>query len=113
MSILRVDALRTKAAAAITGSYTTVGALIAFNWRIFRVTNNTDGDLFISFDGTTNNLFVPKSSSVVYDLSTNSAPISQTDNFVVGINTQLYTKYNTAPTTGDLWIEGLYARGIA
>jgi hypothetical protein len=111
MSIARADTLRTLAFGGISGTYAVVGAVLAHNWRIFRITNNTDGDLFISFDGTNNNIFVPAMSFVLYDLSTNAPPISESDNLVLGIGTQFYAKQSTAPTSGAVWIEGLYARG--
>lgn len=111
MAIARADSLRTLAFGGISGSYATVGSALTHNWRMFRITNNTNGDLFISFDGTTNNLFVPASSFVLYDLSTNAPPISETDNLVLGIGTQFYAKQSTAPSSGALWIEGIYAKG--
>jgi len=111
MAIVRADSIRTLAYTGISGSYATVGATLAHNWRVFRVVNNTNGDLFISFDGTTNNLFVPAGSFVLYDLSTNAAPTSQTDGLVFSLGTQFYAKQSTAPTSGSLYIEGLYAKG--
>jgi|ERR1700690_1460974 len=111
MAVLRVDALRSKAAGSITNAYTTLGTAITHLWRMFRITNNTDGDLFISFDGTTDNLFVPKGSFVLYDVAANAAPSNLNDNLLVGINTQLYVKYSSAPSTGSVYAEGLYAKG--
>lgn len=111
MSILRVDAYRTKNFAMITASYTTVGAAVEHNWRAFRITNNTNGDMIFSLDGTTNNLFVPANSFVLYDISTNSTPLSVTDNLLVQLGTQFYVKYSTVPTAGDVYIEGIYAQG--
>lgn len=112
MAVARFDALRTVAAASITASYTAVGSPIGFNYRLFDITNNTDGDLFISFDGTINNMFIPAGSMKVRDLETNSPNIENTDSFVLAIGTQIYVKYNTIPTTGDLWIEGIFAKGV-
>jgi hypothetical protein len=112
MAIVRIDSIRTKANGVITNSYTTVGAALANNWRMWRITNNTDGDMLFSLDGTTNNLFVPAFSFVLYDCSTNSPNVGDTDSFVMQIGSQFYVKYNTAPTKGDVWIEGIYARGV-
>ncbi len=112
MAIVRIDALRTKANGAITNAYTTVGTALTRNWRMFKITNNTNGDLLFSVDGTTDNLFVPAGSFVLYDLSTNAANVQVSDGFVMQIGTQFYVKYSTAPTTGDVWIEGLYSTGV-
>jgi hypothetical protein len=112
MAIVRFDPIRTLAFGGISGSYAAIGTPLATNWRLFKITNNTDGDLLISADGTTDNLFVPKMSFTLYDLSTNGQPASQTDDFVMQIGTQFYAKQSTAPTAGALWIEGVYARGV-
>lgn len=111
MSVARADVLRTLAAASITASYTALGAITTHNWRMFRIINNTDGDLLFSFDGTTDNMFVPAGSFVLYDLSTNAPPVNISDNLVIGLQTQIYVKYNTMPTKGAVWLEGIYARG--
>lgn len=111
MAVARADSIRTLAFGGISGSYAAVGAVITKNWRIFKITNNTDGDILVSFDGTTDNLFVPALSFTLYDLSTNAPPVSQSDNLVLAIGTQFYVKQSTAPTAGAVWIEGFYVRG--
>jgi hypothetical protein len=111
MSIARVDALRSLAYTSITNSYTAIGTPTAVNFRIFRIVNDTDGKLYISFDGTTNNFIMPAGSFVLYDLSTNGPLISQTDSLVIQIGTTFYAKYLTAPTTGSVYVEGIYQRG--
>ena len=112
MAAVIADVLRSLAFGAISGSYATVGTPLTVNWRVFRITNNTNGDLFISLDGTNNNFFVPASSFVLYDLSANVAPVMQSDTFVLQIGTQFYAKQSTAPSSGAVYIEGLYARGV-
>ena len=115
MAIVRMDSIRSKAFASITGSYTTLGAALSNNWRVFKITNNTNGDMFISLDGTTDNLFVPANSFTLYDLSTNAANVQDTDGFVMQIGSQFYIKYCTAPTgptTGAVYVEGLYTKGV-
>lgn len=111
MAVARADEIRTIAFGDIGATYTAVGADLEHNWRIFAVKNNTDGNLLISFDGTTDNLFLAANSFSLYDLSTNAPPLSEVDNLVLAINTQFYVKYLTAPTQGDLWVEGIYAKG--
>lgn len=111
MSVARFDALRSKNFAAITGSYTTIGTPLTRNWRMFRITNNTNGDILISADGSTDNLFIPAFSFVLYDIATNTPNVSDLDDLVMSLLTQFYVKYSTAPTSGDVWIEGVYAGG--
>jgi hypothetical protein len=112
MAVVRFDALRTKAFGAITGSYTTLGTPLTRNWRIFKITNNTDGDLLFSLNGTTDNIFVPASSFTLYDLSTNALNVNDSDWFVMELNSQFYVKSSTVPTTGSVWVEGIYSTGV-
>jgi hypothetical protein len=115
MAIVNMDALRSKAFASITGSYTTLGTALTANWRVFKITNNTNGDMLISLDGTTDNLFIPQSSFTLYDLSTNAANVQDSDGFVMKIGSQFYVKYSTAPTGpvgGAVYVEGLFTTGV-
>ena len=110
MSIVRIDTIRTLAYTGISSSYATVGAALTQNWRMIKFTNNTDGDMLFSADGTTDNIFVPAWGFTLYDCSTNAPPVSQSDTFVFAIGTQFYVKQSTAPTKGAVWIEGIYAK---
>jgi hypothetical protein len=112
MAVVRFDAILTKAHGAITNSYTTIGAALTQNWRVVKITNNTDGDMLLSLNGTTDNIFVPAFGFTLYDLSTNAVNVQQTDSFIMQLGSQFYIKYSTAPTEGDVWIEGVYARGV-
>lgn len=110
MPVARVDAYRTVAFGAITTGFLPVGAALNHNWRMWRITNNTNGDLIISLDGVTNNLFVPANTFVLYDITANT----DTDNstaLVMAIGSQFYVKYSTAPSSGDIYIEGIYQQG--
>lgn len=107
-NIARVDALRSVGFASITGSYTVLGSAFSHPARIFRIANNTNGDVFISFDGTTDNLFVPANSFVLYDISANDDP---DDRFRISNHTQLYVKLSTVPTSGSVYLEMIYGQG--
>lgn len=111
MAVARADALRTLAFGSISGTYAALGSAIAKNWRTFKITNNTNGDLLISFDGTTNNLFLPANSFTLYDLSSNGPNSQQIGEMVISIGTQLYVKQSTAPTSGAVWVEAFYVQG--
>lgn len=111
MAVARADSLRSVAFGTITNAYTVLGAILSHTWRMFKITNTTNANMLISFDGTTDNLIVPAGSFTLYDLSTNAPPLSEVDNLVLGINTQFYLKYSTAPTSGSVYLEGIYAKG--
>lgn len=110
MAVARFDTLRSLAFGGISGTYAALGTPLSQNWREFRIVNATNGDVFISADGTNNNFFLPSNSFLLWDLSTNAPPISDTDTFVLAIGTQFYVKQSTAPTSGSVYVEGIYAR---
>jgi len=110
MPVARFDTYRTVNFSAITPAFTAIGAAIQHNWRIFRIVNNTNGDLIVSEDGVNNNIFVPANSFVLYDLSTNS-DINLSNSIVLKLGAQFYVKSSTVPTSGDLYIEGMYQQG--
>ena len=45
------DVLRSIGFASISGTYAKVGTAISQNWRMYRLTNDTDGDMLVSVDG--------------------------------------------------------------
>lgn len=109
MSVARADSLRSVAFGSITNSYTNLGTPLTHNWRMWRITNNTNGDMFFSFDGTNDNLFVPANSFVLYDISAND---DTTNNpLFMSLGTQFLIKYSSAPTSGSVYLEGFYAQG--
>src|SRR5271170_4158851 len=96
--IAHVDPLRSVAFGSITASYTALGSSFAHPMRLFRIINNTNGDMLFSFDTVNDNIFVPAGSFVLYDLTTNRE--ESITYFVFAIGTQLYIKYSTAPSSG-------------
>jgi hypothetical protein len=113
MAIVRFDTLRSKAFGTITNSYTTLGSALDRNWRVFKITNNTDADMLISADGTNDNFFVPAGSYTLDDLATNALNVQDSDWFVMQIGTQFYIKYSSgAPTSGSVYIEAIYSSGV-
>jgi hypothetical protein len=104
-----IDTLRTLANGSITGSYVAVGTAFGHPVRLICITNNTDGDMLFSTDGSTDQLFVARQSFKLFDLTTNHGQYDST--FVLPIGTQFYVKRSTVPTTGSVYIETIYGRG--
>ncbi len=107
--IVHADALRSVSFGSITNSYTALGTAFAHPVRIIRIINNTNADMFFSFDGSTDNLFLPANSFVLYDVTTN-----REDNvvyFVFAVGTQIFIKYSSAPSSGTVYVECLYGQG--
>jgi len=104
----RFDALRSLGFASISGTYATLGTALGHASRVFRIINATNGDIFISVDGTTNNFFLPSNSFVLYDIASDDDP---TDQFRVSLGTQFYVKQSTAPSSGSVYLEVIYGQG--
>ncbi len=111
MAVARFDEIRELAFGGISGTYAVVGAPLDFNWREFRILNTTNAGVFISADGTTDNFYLPANSFLLWDLSANAQPVNVTDTFVLAINTQFYARSSGSPSSGSVYIEGIYARG--
>lgn len=101
------DDIRSIAEGSITSSYTAIGSSLNFPTRIYKIVNNTDGDMFISTDGVNDMDFVPATSFVLYDLTTNHQVAS--NQFSLPQGTQFYVRYSSAPTKGSLYLIIFYA----
>jgi hypothetical protein len=104
------DTLRTLASGSISGTYAAVGSPIAFNSRIICFTNLTQGIMIFSTDSSnaTGQIIVPAGSFKLLDLTANIVP-GKDDNFTIAVGTQFYVKQSTAPTSGAVYIESVYA----
>lgn len=110
MPVARIDSYRKKDFSAITASYTVLGAAISHNWRMWRLVNGTDGDMSISVDGTSDNLILLAGTFVLYDITANTDS-DASEALVMKKGTQFYVKYDTAPTSGSVYLEGIYMQG--
>lgn len=100
------DTLRSLANGSISSSYVAVGSPTTSPARVVCITNATDGDMFFSTDGSTNMLFVAKSTYKTFDFTTNRRITDNT--FAIRKNTQFYVKQSSAPTSGSVYIELIY-----
>lgn len=105
----QVDVLRTLAFGSITGSFVAVGAPLSFQARIICFTNTTNEDVIFSMDGVTDQLIVPAGSFKLFDVTTNHRPVNQ-DDFCFANGTQWYVRYASAPASGAIYIEIVYAQ---
>ena len=106
---VRVDPYRTLAFGSIAATYTAVGGPTTHLMRLVHFVNNTNADMNFSFDGTTDNVFVPANSFTLYDLEANA---EANFDFFLSLNTQIYVRYNSAaPTSGAVYIMMIYGKG--
>jgi len=108
VQVVSFDAIRSLGQASISTSYAAVGTPFTHAVRLVCLTNNTDGDMFFSVDGSTNHLFIPKGAFKLFDLNTNR--VAQAQYWTLPIGTQFYVKYSSAPMTGTVYIEALWGQ---
>jgi hypothetical protein len=103
------DAVRELAFGSITTSYAAVGAALTDHARLVVITNSSDAEVYVSLDGTTNNLRLAANSFKLFDFSTNKI---RDDGLFVTMGTVFYAKrVSGAPSTGAVWIEVVSATG--
>lgn len=103
LNAFRCDAYQTIAFGSLSSSYTAFTNPIIHNWRFIHFNNTTDADAAFSFDGTTNNVYVPASSGTVYDLASNGLAITK--------QTVVYAKTLGSPSKGVVTMTGGFERG--
>ena len=92
---IKWNAIREIAAGSLTTSYQVLGGVfLQDSFRIW-VTNNTNGDIYLSTDGVTNMLKLPAFSGRAYDNKTNDMFLKQA--------TQIYIKFAAAPGAPSGW----------
>jgi hypothetical protein len=104
------DTLRSLAFGGISAVYAAVGTPLTVEARMICFTNKTAGDVIFSTDNTNadGQIFVPAGSFKLYDLTANLVP-GKDDSFVLAKGTQFYVKQVTAPVSGAVYIELVYA----
>jgi hypothetical protein len=103
--VVTIDTIRTLAFGGISGTYATVGTVFSFPVKLICFTNNTNGDVFFSDDGTNNKLFVAAGSFKLFDFTSNRNALQPV--WAIPKGTQYYVKQSTAPTSGAVYIECL------
>lgn len=104
------DTLRSLAFGGISAVYAAVGTATTVNPRIICITNKTQGDMIFSVSNTNadGNLFLPAGTFKLFDLTANIIP-GKDDSFVIAEGTIFYVKQVTAPVSGAVYIEYVYA----
>jgi len=92
-------------ASTFTGSYQTLGSALTSPAVIIKIINDSDQDVSISTDGSTNHDFVPANGFVLYDLRANHG---REIDFSFQLGTQFYV--NGAAGTGFVYLVSLRER---
>jgi hypothetical protein len=102
------EPLREIAHGSITANYQAVGNAITDHARLVRFVNTMNTEMYISMDGSTNHIRLAAGSFFIIDFSSNKV---RDDGLFLPVGTIFYVKEVTAPSSGNLWIEVLYAQG--
>ncbi len=111
MAIVVFDQIRVLAEAGTSASYALVGGALTDTARMVLINNTMNGDLMMSFDGTTDQLYIQAGQAMVLDFSSDKeAPSYQ---FGLAKGTFFWVRWFglTNPTTGDIFISVVYGRG--
>lgn len=107
-SIVKFDILREIGFASISGTFAAVGAILAYPVRILKITNTTNEDVIISFDGVNDRDYIPAGTFVLYDFCSNAS--AQGGYFELHANQYIYAADNgVAPTSGSVFATCVYA----
>jgi hypothetical protein len=101
------EPVKTLGFAGIGGAYAPVGAVTTHTIRAFCITNNTEGDLYVTTNSSQDEMFLSKGTYKLYDVQANINPQFD-DKYVLEKGTQFYVKQITAPVSGAIYIECLY-----
>jgi len=102
-SSAQFDTIRSLGVASIGAAYAAIGTALTAPAVILCFKNNTNGDVFVSTDGTHDHLLLPANSFTIFDIRTNNMNLLD---YVFPIGTQFYLKDGpTVATSGTFYIE--------
>lgn len=93
---IKWDAVREIAASSLTTSFQNLGGVFLRDAFRIWITNNSNGDLYFTIDGSTNMLKVPALSGRAYDNKTNDMYLKE--------GTQFQIKWVSAPAVPAGWV---------
>ncbi len=101
------SSLQSRAFGSITGTYAVVGAAFTNPARLIKITNTTDQNILISFNGLDDNDILPAGSAQIYDYGTNRSSNGSTAEQPLG--TQVFVKAETSnPGSGSVYVTVIY-----
>jgi hypothetical protein len=104
------ESLRSLAFGSISGTYAAVGTAFTHPIRIMTISNQTNGDMILSFDdaNASGNIFLFAGEQRTYNFTSNMIP-GKDDSLELPIGTEVFVKQSTAPSSGGVTVEAVYA----
>lgn len=106
--IVSADVLRSLAFGSISGTYTAIGPAFDHPMRIVKVSNKTNTDMIISFDGVNDHDYITAGTSEEYDVAANQVGNA---GWFFRVGTTVYVKQVLAPGSGAVYVTALYGKG--
>jgi len=104
---IRYEDLRSLGFVSITGSYATIGTAFDNPIRMLKVTNTTDVNILVSFNGINDKDIVAANSAYVYDYASNKS--TQSGFAEQSAGERVYIKAESGlPTIGSVYITAIY-----
>ena len=94
------EAVREVAFGDLNATYTALGSALAHDCFTLSIFNDTDANVYVSTDATTDMKKIAAQTGRVFDYKTNDMFRKK--------DTQFYVKYDSAPSSGSFWIEVEY-----
>jgi len=106
---VKFDAIRELDFGDVSGTYAAIGTPTTDYARIISINSSLDDEVYISTDGSTNEIRLSSNSFILLDLSSNKV---RDDGLFIPIGTQFYVKQvSGAVSSGSVWITIVYAEG--
>ena len=105
------EQIRVLADGGTSGTYAVVGGPLLNPCKMLIINNQMNGDLMMSFDGTTDQLYIQAGQAMVLDFSSDKEGPSE--KFSLSEGTQIWVRQFGLkdPTSGDIFISVVYGRG--
>jgi len=104
----RPETLRSLAFGGISGTFAAVGAVLANPISSYKISNDTDANLIISYDGVNDHEFVASNSFVLFDAGANKSNRGQ--GLFLSQGDRLFVRQEVgAPTSGNVYFSVYFA----
>lgn len=108
---VRFENLRSLGFASIIGTYTGVGTPFANPVRLLKITNLTNANLLVSFNGVDDKDIVAANGFTLYDFGTNQT--ASAGNLEMAVGDRVYVREESAaPTSGSVYVTVIYASQV-
>ena len=106
----RPETLRSLAFGGISANYAAVGAVLANPIISYKISNDTDVNLLISYDGVNDHEFVASNSFVLYDTGANKS--NRGEGLYLAQGDRIYVKEESAVvSSGNVYFSTYFASG--